>query len=124
MVVRYNRVNYLVVMLYLYTKKVNNESSEILAFNLETKRDEWVNLSEVTIIDGRIPEGLCINRRKKVDGSELIIVGPNLFHLTQDFWERIDDGDEDVWAMYEKYRDDLKKFHGIDDNKNDNSFDS
>ena len=65
MLVEYEGRQYIVVTMCLYEyTNLPNEKNDALCLSVNSNAFKWINISEASILDGRLPSGMCIYRKR------------------------------------------------------------
>jgi hypothetical protein len=117
MIVDYNGKSYLVVTICLYEyTNLAHRKSNMLCLSIDDDKFEWIDMPEVSIVDGRLPFGMCVHRRKTENAgrneSYLCIEYDEIFR-NETFWGEIDNKKPSAMLCLYQYINEIKALHGL-----------
>jgi hypothetical protein len=117
MIVECNKKRYLVITMCLYEHtNLEHRKNDMLCLGIDDDKTEWINLSDVSIIDGRLPFGMCINRQKTEESERnesYLCIEYDCFFRNEGFWNKVDDEDPSTMLCYYGYINAIKALHDL-----------
>ena len=118
MIVEQNNKRYIVfgMSLYEYTN-LSHRKNDALCIDIRSGEYEWLNLSDIVIVDGRLPSGMSVHRRKTerkdVNESYVCFECDDIFQYGNDFWEDVEDHRYEALKILYTYINKIKALHGL-----------
>lgn len=125
MIIEYDSKKYIVIRICFdnFEKICPNDSSGSIAtvlhaITLDKKEGMWEKMSNITVVDGKLPEGLCINRQviKNRNGEVMCVLCLEcdaIYRYGHEFWEDLENNKYEALKIYHTYINNIKELHGL-----------